>query len=150
MKKLLVVLCLVVMFGLVAYVPAGLAAEPEVRRPRRTPTPRPPSPPAPAHLTAPVLLTPANGSTVAGQLNFTWTAVPGAARYHIQAGSGTDFYGQYNILENWSLTQPSYSFYASSGFVFYFRRLYWRVQAIDANYNEGPWSEVWMMNLVAP
>lgn len=102
-------------------------------------------------LSAPVLLSPANGATVhTGPLTWSWKPVHGAARYHLQAGNGTAFDGQYNIIDRWSLTQPSYTFNVSSGFVFYFHKLYWRVQAIDANNVAGPWSEVRVINLVSP
>jgi hypothetical protein len=68
----------------------------------------------------------------------------------LQAAGGTAFDQQYNIIERWSLTEPSYTFNVTSGFVVYFPRLYWRMQAIDANNVPGPWSEVWQFNLVSP
>ncbi|RPJ20216.1 MAG: hypothetical protein EHM33_28890 [Chloroflexi bacterium] len=123
------------------------SASPDDSHRRPTRTPRPPS----VGLTAPTLLAPANGTTVhTGNLTFAWTAVPGAARYHLQAAGGTAFDQQYNIIEYWSLTEPSYTFNVTPGFVVYFPRLYWRVQAIDANHVQGPWSEVWLVNLVSP
>jgi len=106
------------------------------RRPHPTPTP------TPVALKAPTLISPANGATVAGNINFSWSVVAGAARYHIQAGLGTAFDGQSNIIENWSLTSPAYTFTVNPGFAVYFPHLYWRVQAIDANNVAGPWSQV--------
>lgn len=144
MKTVFVVMATVLLLAASAFAPYAPASQ-NAARPRRTPTP------APVTLTAPTLLTPANGSTVhTGDVTFSWTAVPGAARYHIQAAGGTAFDQQYNIIEYWGLTQPSYTFNVTSGFVTYFPRLYWRVQAIDANNVQGPWSQVWQFNLVSP
>jgi hypothetical protein len=150
MKRILIVLATLFLLGVTAFTPYAPTSD-QAARPRRTPTPTAIPTAVPGTLTAPTLLSPANGSTVhTGDVTFAWTAVPGAARYHIQAGSGTAFDGQYNIIERWSLTEPSYTFNVTSGFVTYFPRLYWRVQAIDANNLQGPWSEVWQFNLVSP
>src|SRR6266540_1041340 len=149
MKRMFIVVATVLILGVAAftpYAPSNAAA-----KPKRTPTPIPTPTTAPVTLTAPTLLSPANGSTVhTGEVTFAWSAVPGAARYHLQAGLGTAFDGQYNIIEQWSLTDPSYTFNVTPGFVEYFPHLYWRVQAIDANNVYGPWSEVWYFNLVSP
>lgn len=120
------------------------------RKPTPTPAPPPTATPAPVQLTAPTLVSPPNGATVSGQVTFVWSAVPGVARYHLQAGLNPYHDGQSNIIDEWSLTDTSYSFYASPDFVSYFPHLYWRVQAIDANYVGGPWSEVWYFNLTSP
>jgi len=103
-----------------------------------------------AALSAPTLISPSNGATVSGTVTFAWTAIAGAARYHIQVGSGTNFGEQSNIIENWSLTKPSYTFTITPGFVVYFPHLYWRVQAIDANNVQGPWSAVWEFRTTNP
>jgi hypothetical protein len=143
---------MVVIVGFVAFASPAQTAD---RRPR-SPTPTPSrsthtSPRTPPQLTAPTLISPANGTTLpTGELTFAWTAVPGAARYHIQAGLNTYFDEQSNIIEYWSLTSPSYSFTITPGFVVYFPRLYWRVQAIDANNVQGPWSEVWKVSFTQP
>jgi hypothetical protein len=166
MKRIFVVVAIVLMLGVAAFAPYPPASNSEVSLAdlaKRTPTSAPgtvtsPTPstkstPTAASVTlgAPTLLSPANGSTVhTGNVTFAWTAVPGAARYHLQAGSGTAFDQQYNIIERWTLTEPSYTFNVTSGFVVYFPRLYWRVQAIDANNVQGPWSQVWYFNLVSP
>jgi hypothetical protein len=152
MKRILIVLATVLMLGMVAFAPYAPASSDEVAKSKRTPTPTAVKPtPSPVNLTAPVLLAPENGATIhTGNLTFSWSPVVGAARYHFQAGSGTAFDQQFNILENWSLTEPSYTFNVTSGFVFYFPRLYWRVQAIDANNVQGPWSEVRVIYLVSP
>jgi hypothetical protein len=71
-------------------------------------------------------------------------------RYHLQAGLNQYHDQQYNILEPWGLTEPSYTFNITPGFVVYFPRLYWRVQAIDANNVAGPWSEVWLVRITNP
>jgi hypothetical protein len=147
-KRIFVVFLVVWMFSmLAAFIPYALPQSEDEYHRRRTPTPRPPS----GTLTAPALISPANGTTVhTGNLTWSWSPVPGAARYHLQAGGGTAFDQQYNIIEYWGLTDPSYTFNVTSGFVFYFRTLYWRVQAIDANHVQGPWSEVRVIHLVSP
>lgn len=152
MKRILIVLTVVLIFAmLAAFAPYAPPDSSDTWRRRRTPTPRPSATPASVTLTAPRLLSPENGATVhTGNLTFSWTPVPGAARYHIQAGLGTAFDEQSNIIEYWSLTDPSYTFNVTPGFVEYFPHLYWRVQAIDANHVQGPWSEVRRVNFVSP
>jgi len=129
------------MLSMAAVVPYASASPDEFHR-RRTPTPRPTATPVSVTLTAPTLLSPEDGATMhTGNLTFAWSPVPGAARYHIQAGG---------IIEYWGLTDTSYTFNVTPGFVVYFPRLYWRVQAIDANHVQGPWSEWHVINLVSP
>jgi hypothetical protein len=151
-KRIFFILMMVAMLSMAAAV-SYASASPDDSHRRRTPTPRPrPTATSPASaLTAPTLIAPENGATVhTGNLTWSWNPVPGAARYHFQAGGGTSFDQQYNIIEYWGLTDTSYTFNVTSGFVFYFPRLYWRVQAIDANHVQGPWSEVRVINLVSP
>jgi hypothetical protein len=100
------------------------------------PRPRPPV----TTLTAPTLLSPANGAVVAPNPTLSWTPVNGAVRYHIQIDSRTWFDQQYNFIEYWGLTSTSYTIAGHPEA--YFPHLYWRVQAIDANNVAGPWSEV--------
>jgi hypothetical protein len=136
MNRILIVFATVLMLGVVAFAPYASPSSDEAAKPRRTPTPRP------VGLTAPTVVSPENGATVhTGNLTFRWSPVPGAARYHIQAGG---------IIENWGLTDTSYTFNVTPGFVTYYPRLYWRVQAIDANNVQGPWSEWWVIYLVSP
>lgn len=152
MKRIFFVLIVVVMLSMAAVVPYASASPDEFHR-RRTPTPRPlPTATSPSSaLTAPTLLSPANGTTIGiGNVTFTWKPVPGAVRYHLQAGLNQYHDQQYNILENGSLTEPSYTFNITPGFVVYFPHLYWRVQAINANNVAGPWSEVWLVNIKNP
>ena len=155
MKRIPIVLMIVLMLSMVAFVPYALTSHNELQKPRPTPhkpTPTPTPPPtatsAPVQLTAPILLSPPYGATVGGQVTMKWSAVPGAARYHLQAGLNQYFDGQFNIIEQWSLTDTSYTFTASPGFVEYFPHLYWRVQAIDANNVQGLWSEVGYFELI--
>lgn len=146
MKRIFFVLMMVVL-SMASFVSYASASPDESHR-RPTPTPKPPTG---GTLTAPVLISPANGATVhTGNLTWSWNPVPGAARYHLQAGGGPWFDQQYNIIDRGGLTEPSYTFNLTSGFVFYFPRLYWRVQAIDANNVAGPWSEVRQIKLVSP
>ena len=148
-KWLTVILVTLVVFALAFSMTKPTVAEAK-RKPTRTPTSLPTATPAPVELTAPTLLSPPDGATVSGQVTFVWSTVQGAAHYHLQAGLNPYHDGQFNIIDQWSLTDTSYSFYASPDFVFYFPHLYWRVQAIDANYVGGPWSEVWYFNLTSP
>ena len=157
MNRIFFVITAALMLGMAAFAPHTPMSPEGVVTLKQTPTPAPVTPTTPVKVTTPVrlvaptLLSPANGSTVhTGNVTFSWSAVPGAARYHLQAGSGTAFDGQYNIIEYWGLTSPSYTFNVTPGFVVYFPRLYWRVQAIDANNVQGPWSQVWQFNLVSP
>jgi hypothetical protein len=48
---------------------------------------------------APTLLSPANGAFVSANPTLVWRAVSGAARYHLQVGSGTSFDEQANAIE---------------------------------------------------
>jgi len=155
MKRIPIVLMIVLMLSMVAFVPSALTsanelqkARPTPHKPTRTPTPLPTATSAPVQLTAPTLLSPHYGATVGGQVTMKWSAVPGAARYHLQAGLNTYFDGQFNIIEQWSLTDTSYTFTASPGFVEYFPHLYWRVQAIDSNNVQGLWSEIGYFELM--
>jgi hypothetical protein len=152
MKRIQIFLIITVMLSMLAFVPDTQRSQNELlrRKPTRTPTPLPTATSAPVVLTAPTLISPPQGATVSGQVTFMWSAVPGATRYHLQAGLHPYFDQQYNIIEQSGLTEPSYSFYASPGFVFYFPHLYWRVRAIDANNVQGPWSEVGYFNLTNP
>jgi hypothetical protein len=135
MKRTRMVLLLVLMVGIVAFVPSALMHH----KPNHPHGPTPTATPAP-QLTAPILVSPPNGTTLGvGDVTFTWEPVPGAAYYHIQAGG---------IIDYWSLTEPSYTFNVTAGFIIYFPRLYWHVQAIDANGNQGPWSDYWVINFV--
>jgi hypothetical protein len=149
MKRTLIVSIIILTFSMTAFVPIFQAPDNGALKPKRTP--KPPPTITPAQLIAPTPLSPPNGGTVGvGDVTFTWTAVPGATRYHIQAGLNPYFDQQYNIIENWSLTDTSYTFTVTPGFVTYFPHLYWRVQAIDANNVQGPWSEIWYFTLTNP
>jgi len=145
--KRVLVLFLVVMLSMASFVSFASASPDESHTTRRTPTPRPP---AGGALTAPTLIAPSNGTTVPlGNVTWRWNSVPGAARYHLQAGRGPNLDAQYNIIDRYNLTEPSYTFNITSGFRFYFPQLYWRVRAIDANNVPGPWSQVWMFTIAS-
>jgi hypothetical protein len=136
-KRIFFVWMLVVMLSMASFVSYASASPDESHRP-----------PSGSGLAAPTLIAPANGATVPlGNVTWSWKPVPGAARYHLQAGRGPNLDGQYNIIDRWSLTEPSYTFNITSGFRFYFPQLYWRVRAFDANNNPGPWSEVRMFTI---
>jgi hypothetical protein len=151
-KWLTAILITLVAFALASSMTKPIVAEAK-RKPTRTPTPLPTATPAPVELTAPTLISPPNGATVSGQVTFVWSAVPGAACYHLQAGLHPYLDTQSNVFNEGCLTDTSYSFYASAGFVEYFPQLYWRVRArttTDIYGTYGPWSEVWYFNLTSP
>src|SRR6266498_3377870 len=148
MKRIPIVLMIVLMLSMVAFVPSALTsanelqkARPTPHKPTRTPTPLPTATSAPVQLTAPTLLSPPYGATVGGQVTMKWSAVPGAARYHLQAGLNTYFDGQFNIIEQWSLTDTSYTFTASPGYIVRFPRLYRRLHSIASTTVQGQWSQ---------
>ncbi|RPI93239.1 MAG: hypothetical protein EHM40_10480 [Chloroflexi bacterium] len=137
MKRTFFVSMLVVMLSMASFVSYASASPDTSHR-------RPPS----GGLTAPTLISPANGTTVPlGNVTWAWNPVPGASRYHLQAGRGPNLDAQYNIIDRFNLTQPSYTFNITSGFRVYFPQLYWRVRAVDANNVQGPWSEVRMFTI---
>jgi len=142
------------MLSTVAFVPYTLRPHDELFRPKRTPTPLATATPAPVLLTAPTLISPPNGATVpGGDVTLVWSAVPGAACYHVQAGLNVYLDEQSNIIDYGCWTDTSYTFNASPGFIQYFPHLYWRVRArttTDIYGTYGPWSEVWYFNLVNP
>jgi hypothetical protein len=153
MKRIYIVLMIVLMLSMLAFVPYPLMAENELYQQKSRPIAQPIAIPAPVQLTAPTLLSPANGATVSGKITWTWNAVPGAACYHLQAGRGTNLDEQYNIINRSCLTDMSYTFNVTPGFVVYFPHLHWRVRArttTDINGTYGPWSEVWRVNLKSP
>ena len=138
MKQKFLVVMFVVMLSMASFVSYASASPDESHR----------QPPAGGALTAPALISPANGTTVPlGNVTWSWKPVPGAARYHLQAGRGSSLDAQYNIIDRYNLTQPSYTFNITAGFRFYFPQLYWRVRAVDANNVPGPWSEVRMFTI---
>ena len=137
MKRNFFVLMLVLMLSMASFVSASASPDESHRQP-----------PSGGTLTAPTLLSPANGSTVPlGNVTWSWRPVPGAVRYQLQGGRGTSLDAQYNIIDRYSLTEPTYTFNITAGFRFYFPQIYWRVRAFDANNNPGPWSEVWMFKI---
>lgn len=148
MTRLSAILLTLVAFVLALSMTAPTVAEAQ-RKPTRTPIPSPTATPAP-QLPAPTLLSPPNGATVSGEVTLVWSAAPGAAYYHLQAGLNPYHDQQFNIIEEWSLTDTSYSFTSSDDFIFYFPHLYWRVQALDANRDPGLWSEVWRVDFAGP
>jgi len=147
---------IVLMLSMVAFVPSALTsanelqkARPTPHKPTRTPTPSPTATSAPVQLPAPTLISPPYGATVGGQVTLEWSAVVGAARYRVQASVNPFEYGeeQSKIIDSW-VTETSYTFTASPGFVEYVPHLYWRVRAIDANSVQGLWSEVGYFELM--
>ncbi len=137
MKRIFFVSMLVVMLSMASFV-SYASASPDTSNQSS----------APAALAAPTLIAPANGITVPlGNVTWSWKTVRGAARYQLQAGRGPNLDAQYNIIDRFNLTEPSYTFNITAGFRVYFPQLYWRVRAIDANNVQGPWSEVRMFTI---
>jgi hypothetical protein len=125
----------VLIFGMAAFAPYSPISSNELQE---------------TNLTAPLLISPANGATLSpGSVTLTWNPVRGAACYHVQAGLGTNMNEQSNVIDRGCVTGTSYTFTASPGFIVYFPHLHWRVQArttTDVNGTYGPWSEVWRIN----
>jgi hypothetical protein len=108
----------------------------------------------PPILTAPTLLTPANGSTVTLPLTFSWTAVTGAWGYQIQFALNSTF-SPVLVGLNESGTSLQIGGSAASGASVPIGNqagltLYWRVRAVAAPSpvanplpSVGPWSKVW-------
>ncbi len=89
----------------------------------------------------PQLLSPANNSIRLAYPFFSWAPVPGAERYQIQIASNNVFENPkiadvtlYNVT---NYTQPQWTEATLDS------AYYWRVRAIDAKGNFGPWSDVW-------
>jgi hypothetical protein len=64
--------------------------------------------------------------------------VPGAAAYHIQA----------SLVEFWGLSEPGYLFLAHPEA--YNPNVFWRVQAIGPNFEQGPWSPYYHFTITTP
>ncbi|HHY55650.1 MAG TPA: hypothetical protein GYA08_09455 [Chloroflexi bacterium] len=95
----------------------------------------------------PQLLSPANNSIQLAYPFFAWTPVPGAEQYQIQIAGNNTFNSPivdaklYNATQH---TQPQWQ--SAIADTFY----YWRVRAIDAQNNYGPWSDVWSFQFSDP
>jgi hypothetical protein len=80
----------------------------------------------------PVLLTPTNGFLHIRLPFFSWTPVPGANRYKIEASGNTSFNNPVYIRE-----ETSNTFFDPIEYHGDWNTLYWRVTPIDANSNPG-------------
>jgi predicted phage tail protein len=88
-------------------------------------------------LSAPVLNSPADGSSTSDRTpSFSWGSVSGASRYNIQLSTSPTF-GSLNLNQTRSGTSYTVGNNLTVG-----RTYYWRVRAIDAAGNAGPWSAV--------
>ena len=94
----------VLMLGMAAYLPQMPQANSELRKPKSTPTPQPTATASSNQLTALVLISPAYRATESREVTLVWSAVTGAARYHVQAGLNTYFDEQSNIIDRSDLT----------------------------------------------
>jgi hypothetical protein len=83
---------------------------------------------------SPLLLTPADLATI-DDVVFTWTPVPGAAKYRVEVASDSGFLNMYQTKEVSGNEYVPLSTYASQAY-------YWRVLALDAGGSMGPWSDV--------
>ena len=95
----------------------------------------------------PQLLSPGNNSVQLAYPFFAWTPVPGAEQYQIQIANNNTFSSPivdtklYNVAQH---TQPQWATALADAFY------YWRVRAIDAEDNYGPWSDVWSFQFSDP
>src|SRR5262245_56564876 len=104
MRRIGIVSMIVLMLSMLAFVPYSRMSPNELLKRKATPTP------TTGPLPAPTLLSPPNGATVSGVVTLAWRAVPGAARYHLQAGLNPYHDEQSNIIDKGSLTDTSYTF----------------------------------------
>jgi hypothetical protein len=95
----------------------------------------------------PQLLSPGNNSIQLAYPFFAWTPAPGAEQYQIQIAGNNTFNSPivdtklYNVTQH---TQPQWATATAGAFY------YWRVRAIDAQDNFGPWSDVWSFQFADP
>jgi hypothetical protein len=89
--------------------------------------------------TAPTLLSPAQNSQLAAIPVFTWTTLPWAAQYQVEVSANDPaFLGTpvYTATTNVAASVPTTLFPAITRAGYY----YWRVRAVDASGNSGPWT----------
>ncbi|HKO74343.1 MAG TPA: hypothetical protein VJU01_03435 [Gaiellaceae bacterium] len=87
---------------------------------------------------APTLLAPDNGHSFALPPTFSWTAVPGAKKYHFQVATEPTFSSATKLDD---LTTALTEYTAQKTYVAS-KTLYWRVQAQDEKDNGLTWSEI--------
>ena len=85
---------------------------------------------------APTLVSPENNAVKSDLTRtFTWTEPEAGVTYHIQIDEETSFTSPY-VHENTAVTDNSYTYTLSTDGTYY-----WRVSAIDAANNEGPFAD---------
>ncbi|MCF7802570.1 MAG: fibronectin type III domain-containing protein [Candidatus Marinimicrobia bacterium] len=95
-------------------------------------------------LSAPVLLTPENGSTHPyGTVTFQWESVPEAARYHLTVDTSDDY--TQPVISTGDLEEESFSTSALDGGTTYF----WRINASRSG-DTSAWSNTWSVTLDNP
>jgi len=88
-------------------------------------------------LAAPVLLEPIDSAiSVSTRPTFVWNAVPGATKYHLQAGLEPSF-NEFSLLLN--LNDISNTSYTSTVNFYPKTKFFWRVRALN-NTQSSPWS----------
>jgi subtilisin family serine protease len=92
-------------------------------------------PPPPPGLTAPVLVSPGNGSSTSRSPTLTWNAVTGATSYRVQVSTSSSFG---TLAWDQSLAGTSTTVTGLLGKTTYF----WRVNAINST-ETSAWSDVW-------
>ncbi len=91
-------------------------------------------------LIAPTLIAPANNSFVQGaSLTSSWSAVSGAAKYiyesyHDSSATNLRWHAEYSGTSKTATNVSDAVFW-------------WRVKAVDAANNEGPWSDLWKVTV---
>jgi hypothetical protein len=91
---------------------------------------------------APVLQSPANGSSPTAPVSFHWNAVDGATYYQVQVATESSF-GTLTYAHGTTTTSQTWTGGTAGA------KYYWRVCAY-ANDVQGLWSEVWSFTLHAP
>lgn len=82
---------------------------------------------------SPTLISPISG-TITSTPTFKWSAVPGAALYHIEVAVDKDFTQIYDKADTNNTTYTPQKVYIPN------RTYYWRVAIIDKNNNYGPYN----------
>ena len=96
-------------------------------------------------LAAPILSSPADGSTITDTTpSFAWSAVSNASYYQLQVDSSDSFSSP--VLDHSDLT--SHGFTAAS--MLSDNTYYWRVRCQDSQKNWGEWSDVWSFIISTP
>lgn len=89
---------------------------------------------------APTLIAPQQDAVLSFTPTFEWTAVPGAEYYYLELDTNPDFTNPTRYQTRNTAFTPEHPLGNDADY-------YWRVQAVDAAGNSGPFSETWRFSL---